>query len=231
MTPQPASHPGTAASVTGTPIETAPARRAVPASLPVPAVIRSGRQDAPLSPRAGQRARRAITAAGTAVVVTSFVFSFGNITALGKAMGLGWLAYPLAPAVDLTVLALVWGERYASLSGIHGARLRPVRWLVLAAGLGTWALNTAAAWSQRDYGKVALDSIAPALLMIWTGIGPWFLRLFVEIRQREQAAASAESTARERPPTTRAVPPKQSRSSSRPRRSRPPLGRRTPWDR
>jgi hypothetical protein len=175
------------------------------------------RDDAPLSPRAGQRARRAITATGTAVVVTSFVFSFGNITDLGKRMGLGWLAYPLAPAVDLTVLALVWGERYASLSGINGRRLRPVRALVLAAGLGTWALNTAAAWSQRDYGKVALDSIAPALLMIWTGIGPWFLRLFTEIRQREQAAASpAEPTSTRQRTNGRTVPAPSRSTSSRP---------------
>jgi hypothetical protein len=148
------------------------------------------------------------------VVITSFVFSFGNITDLGQRMGLGWLAYPLAPAVDLTVLALVWGERYASLSGINGRRLRPVRALVLAAGLGTWALNTAAAWSQRDYGKVALDSIAPALLMIWTGIGPWFLRLFTEIRQREQAAASPDQTNTHQRPNSRAVPPQSRRPVS-----------------
>jgi hypothetical protein len=164
----------------------------IPATVPPMAgdPVPPAERDGPLSPEAGQRARQAISGAGAAVIGTAFVFSFGNTTELGLEMGLPlWLALALAPAVDLTVLALIWGIRYASLSGIQGARLWPARLLLVAAGVTTWGLNTAAAWSTRDFGRVALDSIAPALLVTWAEVGPWFLRLFVEIRQREMAAA------------------------------------------
>jgi len=169
--------------------------------------------------------RRTITTAATTVIVTSFVFSYGNITTLALAMGLPLLlALALAPAVDLTIVATVWGLRYASLSGIEGRRLRPARVLLVAAGLVTWGLNTAAAWSQRDVGKVALDSIAPALLLVWAELGPWFLRLFVEIRRRELAAhptpagpADAAGPARAGPPlaSSRSRDRSASRSASR----------------
>jgi len=152
------------------------------------------------------------------------------VTELGLSMGL-WLplALVLAPAVDLTVLALIWGIRYASLSGIAAARLRPARVLLVASGLATWGLNTAKAWSTGDLGMVALDSIAPALLIVWAEVGPWFLRLFVEIREREAAAvpppvpdpvpvgpAPAVPPPSRRP--SRAAPgaPSRSRSTSRP---------------
>jgi hypothetical protein len=175
----------------------------IPATVPPTpgAPVPPAQRDAPLSLEAGQRARQAITGAGAAVIGTAFVFSFGNTTELGLAMGLPlWLALALAPAVDLTVLALIWGIRYASLSGIHGGRLWPARLLLVAAGMTTWALNTAAAWSARDLGRVALDSIAPALLITWAEVGPWFLRLFVEIREREVAAAVPPAVAAPVPP-------------------------------
>jgi hypothetical protein len=176
---------------------------------PVPPAERDG----PLSLEAGQRARRTITGAGAAVIGTAFVFSFGNTTELGLVMGLPlWLALALAPAVDLTVLALIWGIRYASLSGIAGARLWPARLLLVAAGVTTWGLNTAAAWAVRDFGKVALDSIAPALLITWAEVGPWFLRLFVEIRQREVAAAAVPAPV---PPAHAAVSRSRPAGSSR----------------
>jgi hypothetical protein len=84
----------------------------------------------------------------------------------------------------------------------------------------TWGLNTAAAWSARDFGRVALDSIAPALLVTWAEVGPWFLRLFVEIRQRELAAAIPPAIPTPVPPAGAAV------SRSRPaRQSRRGAGR------
>jgi hypothetical protein len=164
----------------------------IPATVPLPVgdPVPPAERDAPLSPEAGQRARRTITAVGATVIGTAFVFSFGNITDLGTSMGLPVeLALALAPAVALTILALIWGIRYASLSGIPGRRLWPARVLLVAAGVAEWALNTAGAWRAGDHGLVALDSIAPALLVTWAEVGPWFLRLFVEIRQREVAAA------------------------------------------
>ena len=52
--------------------------------------------------------------------------------------------------------------------------------------------------------------------MIWTGIGPWFLRLFTEIRQREQAAASpAEPTNTRQRTNGRTVLPRSRSVSSR----------------
>jgi hypothetical protein len=198
----------------------------IPATVPPPTgdPVPPAERDGPLSPEAGQRARQTITGAGAAVIGAAFVFSFGNTTELGLTMGLPlWLALALAPAVDLTVLALIWGIRYASLSGIAGARLWPARLLLVAAGVTTWALNTAAAWSARDFGKVALDSIAPALLVMWAEVGPWFLRLFVEIRQRETAAAIPAPV----PPTPAAA--SRSRPAS-PSRRKTPRGARSQSD-
>jgi hypothetical protein len=58
--------------------------------------------------------------------------------------------------------------------------------LLVAAGLATWALNTAHALFVRGHlGVVAYDSLAPLLLIGWAEVGPWFLRQF-------RAAAGSE---------------------------------------
>jgi len=134
---------------------------------------------APVQP--GERfARRVVTGCAVAVVTACFGFSFGNVLALGRYLGVPeWVAWLVAPAVDLTVVGLIVGVRYLSLRGVAGRRLRPARLMLVAAGLATWALNTAHALLVRHHlGVVAYDSLAPLLLIGWAEVGPWFLRQF-----------------------------------------------------
>jgi hypothetical protein len=130
------------------------------------------------------RARVGVTWGGVSVLVLCFAFSYGNVTEFALGEGLPWwLAVLLAPTLDITVLALLGGLRSLALAGISGRRLLPARAFLLGAGGGTWALNTARAWAARDYAKVALDSLAPALLVCWAEVLPWLLRLFREVER------------------------------------------------
>ncbi len=145
-----------------------------------------------LAPETGRRTRRAITSGVVLVLLLVFAFSYGNITGWGLSKHLPvYLAVLLSPTLDITVLALIAGLRYLSLSGVAGRRLLPARLFLIAGGVGTWALNTAGAWSNGklgpDLSKVALDSIAPGLLIAWGEALPWFLRLFHEVAAREAA--------------------------------------------
>jgi hypothetical protein len=133
------------------------------------------------TPRSGERfARRVVTGCAVLVVAACFGFSFGNVLALGRYLAVPeWVAWLVAPAVDLTVVGLIVGVRHLSLRGVEGRRLRPARLLLVAAGLATWALNTAHALFVRGHlGVVAYDSLAPLLLIGWAEVGPWFLRQF-----------------------------------------------------
>jgi hypothetical protein len=141
-----------------------------------------------LTSRPGERfARRVVTGCAVLVVAACFGFSFGNVLALGRYLAVPeWVAWLVAPAVDLTVVGLIVGVRHLSLRGVEGRRLRPARLLLVAAGLATWALNTAHALFVRGHlGVVAYDSLAPLLLIGWAEVGPWFLRQF-------RAAAASE---------------------------------------
>jgi hypothetical protein len=145
-------------------------------------------------PPAGERfARRVVTGCAVLVVAACFGFSFGNVLALGRYLGVPELvAWLVAPAVDLTVVGLIVGVRHLSLRGVAGHRLRPARAMLVASGLATWALNTAHALFVRGHlGLVAYDSLAPLLLVGWAEVGPWFLRQF-----RAAAGPSGLGTAR-----------------------------------
>jgi hypothetical protein len=136
---------------------------------------------APARPPAGERfARRVVTGCAVLVVAACFGFSFGNVLALGRYLAVPeWVAFLVAPAVDLTVVGLIVGVRYLSLRGVAGRRLRPARAMLVGAGLATWALNSAHALLVRHHlGVVAYDSLAPLLLVGWAEVGPWFLRQF-----------------------------------------------------
>jgi hypothetical protein len=129
----------------------------------------------------GERfARRTVTWCGVLVGLACFGFSFGNVLALGRHLKVpGYVAWLVAPAVDLTLVGLIVGIRHLSLRGVEGRRLRPARLLLVAAGLATLALNTAhGLFVRRHLGVVAYDSLAPLLLIGWAEVGPWFLRQF-----------------------------------------------------
>ena len=169
------------------------------------------------TPRSGERfARRVVTGCAVLVVAACFGFSFGNVLALGRYLAVPeWVAWLVAPAVDLTVVGLIVGVRHLSLRGVEGRRLRPARLLLVAAGLASWALNTAHALFVRGHlGVVAYDSLAPLLLIGWAEVGPWFLRQF-------RAAAGSElsmppPTGQTQAPTTAGADHEQAQAAGQP---------------
>ena len=142
-----------------------------PAARPGP--LGHGEQD-------GERAvRRFVTVLAVTVGGLCFLFSLGNVYQLAVDLELWvWIRPLVAPAVDLSLVALVVGIRFLARRGVSGAELRRPRLFMLAVGLAAWALNTAHAVAERDWGKAAFDSLAPGLLIGWAEVLPWFLRQF-----------------------------------------------------
>ena len=125
-------------------------------------------------------ARRVVTVSGVIVVLMTFLFSFGNVLNLGLYLGVPeTVAWLVAPALDVTVIGLVVGIRHLSMHGASGETLKPVRIMLIMAGIATLVLNTADALLVRGhFGAAAYDAVGPVLLMAWTEAGPWFLRQF-----------------------------------------------------
>jgi len=154
-------------------------------------------------------ARAVVTGCAVLVVAACFGFSFGNVLALGRYLGVPeWVAFLVAPAVDLTVVGLIVGVRYLSLRGVQGRRLRPARLMLGAAGLATWALNTAHALLVRHHlGVVAYDSLAPLLLIGWAEVGPWFLRQFRAAANQDTSESGLAAAETERQITAAGTAP------------------------
>jgi hypothetical protein len=142
--------------------------------------MNAGTRPASGADHAGERAvRRFVTVLAVTVGGLCFAFSAGNVYQLAVDLGLwAWIRPLVAPAVDLSLVALVVGIRFLARRGLSGAELRRPRLFLLAVGLAAWALNTAGALAQRDWGKAAFDSLAPGLLVGWAEVLPWFLRQF-----------------------------------------------------
>jgi hypothetical protein len=66
--------------------------------------------------------------------------------------------------------------RFLSLHGYADAQLVKLHRMLRFCGLLTLALNTAGALSHREYGTALVDAVGPALLMLWSEVGPWMLR-------------------------------------------------------
>jgi hypothetical protein len=123
--------------------------------------------------------RRFVTVLAVTVGGLCFLFSLGNVYQLAVDLELWvWIRPLVAPAVDLSLVALVVGIRFLARRGVTGRELRRPRLFMLAVGLAAWALNTAGAVAERDWGKAAFDSLAPGLLIGWAEVLPWFLRQF-----------------------------------------------------
>jgi hypothetical protein len=121
--------------------------------------------------------RRAITVITAAIVVMSFAFSLGNVTRLCLDLGItAWIAWLVAPAVDLSVIGLLTGIRFLSLHGYTDSRLAKPRYMMRFCGILTLALNTAGALGHRQFGTALVDAVGPALLIGWSEVGPWLLR-------------------------------------------------------
>lgn len=74
---------------------------------------------------------RTVTVIVGIVVALTFCFGFGNVLALGLRLGVPvWVAPLVAPAVDLSVVALLLGTRHLALHGGPVEVLRPARRLL-----------------------------------------------------------------------------------------------------
>jgi hypothetical protein len=107
----------------------------------------------------------------------SFAFGFGNGWQLGLTLGVAdWIAPLVAPAVDLSVVALLTTLHYLRAQGV-GGRLAGPRLLLAFCGLMTFGLNTARAITTGQPGRACFDAIAPLLLIGWSEVGPRLLAL------------------------------------------------------
>ncbi len=107
-----------------------------------------------------------------------------------------WIAWLVAPAVDLSVIGLLTGMRFLSLHGYADAQLAGLQRMLRFCGLLTLALNTAGAIGHHQYGTALVDAVGPALLIGWSEAGPWLLR---QIHAVCPPVARPEPASRQRP--------------------------------
>jgi hypothetical protein len=142
-------------------------------------------------PAGGGFARLVLLATTATIAALTFAFSFGNVWVLDLYLGIDRHIAPLVgPAVDLSVIGLLITVQWLSLAGVTARNLRPGRRLLVACGLITMALNSAPSLVKgittgepRAYGRAAVEAIAPWLLIAWSHVGPYLLRLFVDLRR------------------------------------------------
>ena len=130
-----------------------------------------------LGGRPAQYVRRTITTVVFVIAGLAFAFSFGNGLELGLALGVPyWIAMLVAPAVDLSVAALIISVQYLRSEGVS-TRLIGARLLLALCGLATLVINTGRAVLTHQFGRAAFDAVAPGLLMFWGEVGPGLLML------------------------------------------------------
>lgn len=126
---------------------------------------------------AARAVRRTVTTVVFVIASLAFAFGFGNGWALGLQLGVpGWIAPLVAPAVDLSVIALLATVQFLRSHGL-GGRLTGPRLLLVVCGLITFALNTARPIIAGEVGRACFDAIAPSLLIGWSEVGPRLLAL------------------------------------------------------
>ncbi|WP_084131521.1 hypothetical protein [Parafrankia colletiae] len=126
---------------------------------------------------AGPFALRAVTMLIATVVALSFLFGLGNVWALGIRLGVpAYIAPLVAPAVDLSVVALLVATRQLALAGASQNQIRPAQRLLIFCSLVTLALNTAEPIIEGHYGRAAFDAVGCCLLIGWSHIGPELLQ-------------------------------------------------------
>jgi hypothetical protein len=122
-----------------------------------------------------QMIRTAVTAVVFTIAGLTFMLGFGNGYAVGLQLGVpGWIAPLVAPAVDLTVVALLASLQYLRAQGVETRLLGP-RLLLGFSGVATLAMNTAHPLLVGDYGQAAFYAVAPLLLIGWSEVGPRLL--------------------------------------------------------
>jgi Protein of unknown function (DUF2637) len=119
--------------------------------------------------------RRSVTATVFVIASLTFAFGFGNGRDVGIQLGVpGWIAPLVAPAVDLSVVALLAALQYLRASGVEGRLIGP-RLLLVFCGLTTLAINTVESIAAGAIGRACFDGVAPLLLIGWSEVGPKLL--------------------------------------------------------
>jgi hypothetical protein len=138
--------------------------------------------------------RRLVTTVTMLIAGLTFAFSFGNIWALGLQLGVtGWVAPLVAPAVDLSVMALLTALAYLRSSGTS-SNLTYARLLLVFSGVVTLALNTTASLLAGEFGRACFDAVAPLLLIGWSEVGPKLLAALHRTVPAEAASVPGPSS-------------------------------------
>jgi hypothetical protein len=121
--------------------------------------------------------RRGVTVTVFVIAGLTFAFGFGNGYTVAIQLGVpGWIAPLVAPAVDLSVVALLAALQYLRASGVTRRLVGP-RLLLIFCGLTTLAINTAESIAAGALGRACFDAVAPLLLIGWSEVGPQLLAL------------------------------------------------------
>ncbi|MFI7121828.1 hypothetical protein [Amycolatopsis sp. NPDC049868] len=141
------------------------------------------------------------------IVGLTFLFGFGNVLAFGLRLGVsGWVAPLVAPAVDLSVLALLIAIRQLSLRGASAEVIRSARRLLLVSSFVTLALNVADPLIAGEIGRALFDAVGPLLLIGWADVGPSLLRELASATPPEEATVAPSASSRPRVPAAPDVP-------------------------
>ncbi|MFD3838451.1 DUF2637 domain-containing protein [Streptomyces sp. NPDC058642] len=152
--------------------------------------------------------QRTVTVVMGIIALLAFVFSFGNVWALALRLGVPAPIAPLiAPMVDLSVVGLLVALRYLSLRGVPHEHMKAATRLMHVSGLLTLALNVAEPIVAGHYGRAAIDTVAPLLLLGWGAVGPQLLRSFHEVATNTAEPVPAAETEPVREPASAPAEP------------------------
>jgi hypothetical protein len=116
------------------------------------------------------------------IVALTFLFGFGNVLTFAlRLVAPVWGAPLVAPAVDLSVVALLIAIRCLSLRGAPAEVIQPARRLLLASSVVTWALNVAEPLIAGEVGKALFDAVGPLLLIGWSEVEPALLQALAAV--------------------------------------------------
>ncbi|AIG74310.1 Conserved putative membrane protein [Amycolatopsis japonica] len=119
-------------------------------------------------------------------------FGFGNVFTLALRLGIRvWVVPLVAPAVDLTVVALLVAIRRLSEHGAAPEVQRSARRLLVLASAVTLALNVAEPLIAGEVGKASFAAVGPLLLIGWSEVGPGLLQALADLRQSVEPPADS----------------------------------------
>ena len=108
--------------------------------------------------------RRAVIVATASIVAMTFAFSLGNVTRLCLNLGItAWIAWLVAPAVDLSVIGLLTGMRFLSLHGYTDTQLARLQRMLRFCGLLTRTRELNAAHRAATGRPISRDNLRAQL--------------------------------------------------------------------